>query len=211
MIHIPAEFKGARFALFIRHAEREHIAEAARALEALLTEKGKDDAVTLGRSIAPFGGVRLYHSPVERCRQTAEKIAEGVTGAGSGGNVEGHLMELGGPYLTGNWTDIVAEIGKHGFDGFVRAWFDGLLPASLITPLDVAAKAQLRVLRGQLEGDGPSTVNVSHDWNVMCLREFYFGIRHEEAGTPAYLDGIAAMLQGDSLRLLCGDEERIVP
>ncbi len=210
MIHLPPELRNCTFAATIRHAEREHITEPLRALEALLTVKGKADAVSLGKTIAPFGDIRIYHSPVERCRQTAENIAGGIASAGGKSAMAGQLMDLGGPYITGNWTDMMVEVAKYGFDGFVRAWFDGRLPEGLITPLDVSAKAQLRVLRDQLENEGPSTINVSHDWNLMCLREYYFGIRHEDAGTPGYLTGITAVKEGDAIRLIWGDEERIV-
>lgn len=208
MIQLPNSLSATCFSLILRHGERAHIVETSRALEALLTEKGKREAVELGKKLAFLGNIIIHHSPVERCRQTAEKIAEGIIENGGMAKVAGSLMELGGPYITGNWMDIVAEIDKRGFDNFVRAWFDGMLPKSLITPLDVSAKLQASVLRSQLEKNDASYVNVSHDWNVMCLREYYFGIRHEEAGTPAYLDGIVAWRNGNGVRIYYNEKER---
>ncbi len=208
MIELPDLATGTRFSIIIRHGEREHIVETARALEALLTEKGKQEAVALGEKLAPFGNIIIHHSPVERCRQTAEKIAEGIIAGAGSAEIAGYLVELGGPYIAGSWTDITAEIDMRGFNGFVRAWFDGALPESLITPLHRSAQVQVSILRRQLERSDASYVNVSHDWNVMCLREYYFGIRHEEAGTPAYLDGLVALRDGNGIRLFCNGEER---
>jgi broad specificity phosphatase PhoE len=207
MIHLPETLHGRPFSLLIRHGERDHIVETSRALEALLTENGKREAISLGEQLAPYGTIVVHHSPVPRCKQTAEKIAEGIIRRGGSVEVAGHLVELGGPYITGNWADIVAEIDKRNFDGFVRAWFDGELPESLIAPLEVSAKLQLSILREQLVKTNASFVNVSHDWNVMCIREYYFGIRHEEAGMPAYLDGIAAIWEGNGIKLLCSGRE----
>lgn len=208
MIQLPDLSSSTCFSLIIRHGEREHIVETARALEALLTEKGKKEAVALGNKLSPFGNIIIHHSPVPRCRETAEKIAEGIIESGGSVQIAGHLAELGGPYIAGSWMDIVAEIDKRGFNGFVRAWFDGALPESLITPLDVSVKLQASILRAQLERGDASYVNVSHDWNVMCLREYYFGIRHEEAGTPPYLDGLAALRDGKGFWLFYEGRER---
>ncbi len=210
MIQLPDHIHHTRFALVIRHGERERIVETARALEALLTEKGKQEAVELGKSLAPSGNIIIHHSPVERCRQTAEKIYEGIIAYGGSARIAGPLMELGGPYIAGSWGDIIAEIERRGFNGFVRAWFNGQLPKSLITPLEDSAKLQASILRSQLEKNDASYVNVSHDWNVMCLREYYFGIRHEDAGTPAYLDGLIALPSSNGTILHHNGTERAI-
>lgn len=210
MIHLPDILRRTPFSLIIRHAERDHIVETARALEALLTDRGKQQAFELGKRLAPFGKIIIRHSPVQRCKQTAEKITEGIVSCGGAAEMAGALMELGGPYITGNWGEIIAEIDKRNFNGFVRAWFNGELPESLITPLDVSAQLQASILRAQLSQNSASFVNVSHDWNVMCLREYYFGIRHEDVGTPEYLDGVIAIRDGNGMRLLCGEMERLI-
>ncbi len=210
MIQLPDHIHHTRFSLIIRHGEREHIVKTARALEALLTEKGKQEAVELGKRLAQSDSIIIHHSPVERCRQTAEKIAEGIIEHGGSARVAGHLMELGGPYIAGSWSDIVAEIDRRGFNGFVRAWFNGELPTRLIAPLEDSAKLQASILRSQLERGDASYVNVSHDWNVMCLREYYFGIRHEAAGTPAYLDGLIALSSSNGTILHYNGTERVI-
>ncbi|MCX7677630.1 MAG: histidine phosphatase family protein [Spirochaetes bacterium] len=210
MISLPNLAPNTNFALIIRHAEREQITETFRALEALLTEKGKQEAVLLGKTLARFGNFIINHSPVQRCKQTAEKIAEGIIESGSSAQINGSLVELGGPYITGHWSDIVSEIDKRGFNGFVRAWFDGKLPETLIAPLDVSAKQQAAILRIQLERGDASYVNVSHDWNIMCLREYYFGIQHEDVGTPAYLDGLVAILDCGGMKLYCNGREKFI-
>ena len=193
--------------LIIRHAERSPIVRMEAAFDALLTEKGKEDARGLGKRLSALGPIRLYSSPIERCVQTAEYITRGITEGDGSGVFEGSLPDLGGPYITGAWEDVVRRIEELGHQGFVRKWFNGELPESLVMPLEQAARNQLGILRRQLVDGAPSSVNVTHDWNIMILREYFFNLRHDDIATPPYLDGIAAYTENGKLCLLYHNRE----
>ena len=63
--------------LLIRHAERPEIPEDTVGNEVLLTEKGKADTRRFAQRLTdPV--ISIQSSPIERCRQTAEIIAEVV-------------------------------------------------------------------------------------------------------------------------------------
>lgn len=63
--------------LLIRHAERPEISENTVGNEVLLTEKGKADTRRFAQRLAgPV--ISIQSSPIERCRQTAEIIADVV-------------------------------------------------------------------------------------------------------------------------------------
>lgn len=63
--------------LLIRHAERPQIPENSVGDEVLLTEKGKADTRNFAQRISgPV--ISIQSSPIERCRQTAEIIADVV-------------------------------------------------------------------------------------------------------------------------------------
>lgn len=188
--------------IIMRHAERFDITTMKNALDALLTEKGKQDALELGKQLSLLEKVDLYHSPVERCRETAEKLQEGLTKEGAISEIRGHLLQLGGPYIVGPWQEVIAGIEQHGHDGFLRKWFSGTLSPELIKSLPDAAYEQAEILSLQLDDSSRSCINVTHDWNIMILREHYFGLDHETVGMPDFMDGMVAWKERDGI-VLC--------
>ncbi|MBP7734837.1 MAG: histidine phosphatase family protein [Spirochaetes bacterium] len=198
-LNIP-EIHGA-IAIMVRHAERHPINKMANALDLLLTSKGKEDAYNLGQSLARYSPIAIYHSPVPRCKETADCIREGISNAKQVATLEGFIFDLGGPYITGIWESVVRAIEEIGQTKFIRKWFDNELPADLIMSLPEAARIQLSILVNQLNSQRHSTVNVTHDWNIMIMREYYFNLRHEDIGDPGYLDGLYAFYENDRLFL----------
>ncbi|PKL38960.1 MAG: hypothetical protein CVV44_08815 [Spirochaetae bacterium HGW-Spirochaetae-1] len=205
-IHKIPEQKPA--SIIIRHAERFSIDNMVNALDIRLTEKGHNDSRLLGKELSKLGPATIHHSPVPRCQETALGIQDGILEAGGTVQFGGFLMEMGGPYVLGDWMELVEETRKHGSDPFVRKWFNGELMEGLMMPVKEAAFLTINVLVKQLREDKGSFINISHDWNIMILREFFFDIKHEEAGLPDYLDGMAAYIDNGRLRLLYHDREK---
>lgn len=198
-LNIP-EFSGT-IAIMVRHAERYPINNMVNALELLLTSQGKQDAYMLGKSLARYSPLAIYHSPVPRCQETADSIREGIISVNQPATMEGYLLDLGGPYITGNWEAIVSNIEQMGHANFIRKWFDNELPESLIMSLPEAAQNQLKILVNQLRSNRHSTINITHDWNIMIMREYFFKLRHEDIGDPDYLDGVYAFVKNGKLHL----------
>ena len=69
-------------AVMLRHAERFPILVATDHTLVELTPNGAVAAEAFGARIDGFDCVRIFHSPVKRCRQTAESIARGVSSTG---------------------------------------------------------------------------------------------------------------------------------
>lgn len=176
---------------FIRHAERYPIDDMKDALQIRLTGKGHIDSMNLGKELAPHGPFSLFHSPVPRCMETAQMINDGITSSGIESKLSGELLELGGPYVKGDWVELVKRTREAGPSAFVRQWFDTDQHDDLMVPLETAAETSLAFLQDQLETLSTSVINVSHDWNIMILREYFFQIRHEDYGMPDFLDGLA--------------------
>ncbi len=188
-------------AIMIRHAERYPINNMANALELLLTTKGKEDALILGQSLSRYSPLTIYHSPVPRCKETADSIRDGIIRANQQATIEGFLFDLGGPYITGDWYAVVKAIEEIGHTLFIRKWFNDELPTNLIMPLPEAARIQLTILVNQLRSKTCSTINVTHDWNIMIMREYFLHLRHEDIGDPDYLDGVFAFYENSRLHL----------
>jgi bisphosphoglycerate-dependent phosphoglycerate mutase len=196
--------------IIIRHAEREPIQDYSNALDGCLSEKGKSEAFLFGKSMENIVPVTLYHSPVQRCVQTADCICAGIVSNGTRAHVAGSIFDLGGPYIVGPWREIAASIDRYGQSTFVRKWFNDEFPSDFIMPLDLAAATQLRILANQINSGNSSCINVTHDWNIMVLREYYFNSRHEDIGAPEYLDGLCAFMHDDFLHLFHHELERVI-
>lgn len=185
-------------AAMLRHSKREALHSNVDPTTALLTAEGMDFAREFGHALHGFDRIRLFHSPVPRCRQTAECIAEGANSNGIPCSLVGTREALGFGYT----HDMPAacsryfEIGDH----FVSEWFSGQVASTIITPPAKVAQNTLDYLLPLLsENDGPGRrldLHVSHDWNLLVMREMLFGLRHEEAGWLDFLDGVTFSLSG---------------
>lgn len=191
---------GRPVAAVMRHAARHPIADPRRPELAELTADGCAAAEAFGAQLGDFSRVRLFHSPVKRCQQTAECIARGLAGAGGRAELVGAHPALGIDYIRD-----LAEAGRltvqHG-EHFVRLWFEGAVPPAVIDPAPALAAMKLDFVRAQLAGAAPGTLDlhVSHDWNIIILREHLVGVRHEEAGWLTFLDGVAFRSAGRGVR-----------
>lgn len=198
-------------AILSRHAERFAIESVDDSLAALLTEDGKAAARRLGGRMRRFAELTLYHSPVERCRQTAEQIAAGAAEAGLEARLAGSKFELGGPYMN-DWQTVMRMVIEGGAGVFVRDWFSGKLPEGLAVEPQSAARQQLDVMLAELDGQPAGlTVNVSHDWNVLLLRHFFFEFDDRALGWPDYLEGVAAYRRGIDVVLAFGPHRNVLP
>jgi broad specificity phosphatase PhoE len=183
---------GRTHVLLFRHAEREEIIQFHKSTEALLTARGKADARRLGGELAGrFDKKTIFHSPVRRCAQTAAELARGLADKNDPAVAGGELSWLAGDFI-GAQADFVNDyMNVHGWQAFLRTWFDGVFPAERIQPLTVAAPTELTYLKKQLAAHAGLVIDVSHDWNMMILLEHYFALRFESAGVPGFLEYIA--------------------
>ena len=202
--------------LLLRHAERHPIDDPTEGWDVRLTEQGRVAAAELGRQLAGSGPFVLRHSPVPRCGETADALAEGIREAGGRARLGGVLEPLAGPYLRNPLEAMAAarDLGHR----FVRAWFSDQLPSDLIDGRAASARSQLIAMvggctdggsgQGAASGCAESGLYVSHDWNLLAVREEYFDLRHEEAGWPDFLDGVALVVRDDGLMLTYGERCR---
>jgi broad specificity phosphatase PhoE len=173
-------------AIVVRHAERHPVDDLARHEEVLLTERGHEHAREAGtrvRMTFAAHAVRVAHSPVTRCKETALGIA---TGAGASCRVVGPEEGLGSPFVVDRQRafEYVVKTGPR----FIRHWFDGKIPADVFMPRRQAARAQLDAIERHLEPESLA-ICVTHDWNIALLKEDLLALTPER-GWPNFLDGI---------------------
>jgi len=179
-------------ALLIRHASRP-VGQAPTA-STPLTLEGQAAATQLGAAIG--GSLRsgdrviVAHSPVLRCAQTSSALRDGIGQSVATCRLVGERAYLGRPYLRN--PSRALEVARRLGPDFVRQWFDGVMPSEWIQPLHTTATDQVRRALAEVHHklEPRLAILVSHDWNLMAVREYFFGIRHEDAGWIDFLDGV---------------------
>ena len=147
--------------------------------------------------------VRVHHSPVERCGETARGLVEGVSQAGGRAELVSEVKALASPFVLDPEKMFALASTLDTFPRFLRAWFDGKLPPDVLMPRRAAAIAQVAAVLEHLDDQGTLRTDalhvfVSHDWNILLVREEMLGHKLED-GWPHYLDGFALSVEGDDV------------
>lgn len=181
-----------RLTVIARHSARRYDSENPQFEPFLgLTDKGKELALELGRSLPDFTLVRFYSSPVVRCVETAYQAEKGCIENG----LDTEVPKLSG-VLTGFFVKNAAEaFGNYferGSEVFFRSWFNGEL-TDIMADAEESASKLTAFLVGRLKGTRGGQLNfcVSHDWNLYLLREICLHQRQEEHGPAMFLESIA--------------------
>ena len=188
--------------LLLRHAERNHITPGDKDFGAHvgLTDRGRRQAVALGKMIPAFGDAVYFSSPVGRCMETAKCISEGrklagfgnfaIPGVASGAAADSvnvtPLNELGDFFV----RDVPAyeQTLREGFYEGICEWLDSG-KHDAFWPLHERAE-QMREMMFE-KAQSRFNVFVTHDaWVVPCLSHFC-GLKFEPKCWMNFLTGLA--------------------
>jgi broad specificity phosphatase PhoE len=196
--------------IMVRHAERYDITSLESHHEVLLTPKGIDDSVLFGKRLGGKSAkTAIYHSPLSRCRQTAEGIAKGINDGNGKADVVGALDWLLGEYMFDKKT--IDEFLKiYDVNRFLRDWFDGKLSSEIISPIDEIAPSFMDSFREQFAGNGGLIVDVSHDWNMSVMLEYFMGLKHENIGIPVFLDHIIFRMKNGRINMTYHEYDKTI-
>ena len=197
--------------LLLRHAERNHITPQDKDFGAHvgLTERGRRQAVSLGRIFPAFGDAVYFSSPVGRCIETAECIAEGRklagyvdlgTANGATGSATANGVTLNGATAAkitpldclGDFfvRDVPAyeQTLREGFYEGICKWLE-LGEHDAFWPLHERAE-QMREMMFE-KANSRFNVFVTHDaWIVPCLSHFC-GLKFNPKCWMNFLTGLA--------------------
>ena len=210
-----------RVYLLVRHGERRHITpnDPDFGAHVGLTDKGREQALSLGRCIPPEGDICFYSSPVGRCMETAQFIGKGRADV-AGVHVE--PLDCLAEYFVQNY-DAYLKVLRAGFYEGICAWlaqeetrascnsnsvqFAGSEPRTGDEPFAPLAKRSEEMLSMMLEkGSCRFNIFATHDaWVVPCLTHFC-KMHFSPQLWMNYLTGMAVVTGADG-RTVC----RIVP
>ncbi len=187
-----------RFALLIRHAERPPIPPGSFGNELPLTEAG-------GLSARDLGGIlgtelrALWSSPVRRCLQTVEAVAEGA------GYTEEPVLDkrLGDPGAMISDPSMVGDVFHvHGSEGVVERLLHEARPLPGFRAPGEGTALVVESMVGSLPGRG-GTLLVTHDSVLAIVVAVVFGDSaiFGPGRWPDFLEGLG-MYEGQDGRLL---------
>ncbi len=210
-----------RVYLLVRHGERGHITpnDPDYGAHVGLTERGREQALALGRAIsvekgesscgAPSADVCFFSSPVGRCVETAECIGKGC-GVES---PEVEKLDCLAEFYVQNY-DSYTKVLKAGFYEGICLWLDansrdadGGVVQDADAPFYPLADRSEEMLSMMFEmGRARFNVFVSHDaWVVPCLVHFC-GLKFTPQRWMNFLTGMAVVVGSDGQTV-----RRIVP
>jgi hypothetical protein len=203
MIDWIKENSPSKVSLLIRHSNRHPIPKGViEHRDVPLTTEGRKLAFQFGKKLPKSYSIRLYYSPIPRCRETAEYLMKGIH------NNSGSAKMMGEKdFLYINLIDqreivrILEEIGHHSF-GY--CWLKGKLDQEIIEPPKLVS---LKIIEGifTLMKNGihnSMDIHVTHDLNILSVRDVISPIQNENFDWPEYLDGIIVTQNEDNVMLI---------
>ena len=188
--------KGIRIGLFLRHAERHPMTVHTPTWgnNILLTEKGKEQARSLGCTLLMGVVIGLWSSPIERCKQTCTAIAEGL--GKLAGRVNTHQY-LGDPGIYLDDTDAHVEGMRQDFHMFATGYLDrGVAPG--MVPIPEASEKLIRFMREKMR-EAACTLFITHDFFSATLMS-YLGLKiPDRIDWCDYLEGVCLVEKNDEI------------
>ena len=183
--------------MILRHSHRGEPSRLGMINDIPLTEEGRLVAREFGTSLPEGRNYRIFYSEIERCKDTAQLIAEGLNEKGI--NLEtiepsGILKGMAG---VGSEIEKLTHRDKH---EAILKWAAGHYPETIIEPLHSYAQRAANVIWSSHQQAAPSTIDIciSHDFHIMALQFGWFGEwMHDE--WVDYLGGFLMQLEADRL------------
>jgi len=174
-----------KLSLLIRHGDRNKIPDGTFGNEVMLNDKGIANSLSFGRELSEFNVTRIFTSPVGRCVQTANLIAEGMRKDIA--IIE--AFELGDPGLHISDAQIAGEFGlKNGFHLLYERFIQGLyVPGVPEKPLIFQSITDFLVTQTRENG---IAIFVSHD---LLIAFYHFSINktvYSKENWVKYLSGL---------------------
>ncbi|MBY8986698.1 MAG: histidine phosphatase family protein [Candidatus Lokiarchaeota archaeon] len=185
-----------RVILILRHSHRNEPKLLENVNKLRLTPQGHAIAKKFGESIPKNRTIRIFHSIIWRCEETAENIHNGFQSIGGISELKGVLEPL---YHIGIQNRAFRDqLNYHHFREVLFRWSAGFYLPNDWTPFTEYCQqaAQLIWNQGNNHTNRNIDIYVTHDWHVMSLRYGWFGLPPDEHWVK-FLGGFGFTLEDD--------------
>jgi hypothetical protein len=182
--------------IIIRHSHRIETEDMQKMSTLGLTGLGKGLAEIFGTKLPLKYSIRLYHSIVSRCEETAVSILKGFQNVGGSGEILGSYEPL---YNFGKDSDFVMENAyKYPGAKFINRWAAGLFPDKYIKKFtDYCIQTALEIWNQPTQRN-VINIYITHDLAIMALKYGWFGIAPDKHWVN-FLGGIVMTILNDSI------------
>jgi len=192
------KIKSDNVAILIRHSIRESHILGKIISQYLLTEEGKELAFWFGKNLPKDRKIRIFYSPVERCKQTAIFIKKGLQ---LNKNIKIESIEKK-EYLDTivNNKEFDKLVKKYTCSKFVNKWINKEISNKIIKNPNISFYQMMNeiILSMKKQKEKSLDIYIAHDFNIFLIREFIFKNRNKNIEWPDYLDGIIISSENDN-------------
>jgi len=166
-----------------------------------LTPLGEEVAKNFGENLSKDRAFRLFHSPRNRCKVTAEKIHQGFTEVKGKGTIIGENSSLYGIGI--NSQSYLDEFNTIRNYQVILRYLAGVYSPDLWPPAQPFYQKSGEEIWSQVYNisEGGINIFVSHDFHTMIFRFGWFGLPPDERWVD-YLGGFAFSIMEDHILLL---------
>jgi len=166
-----------------------------------LTPLGREIAENLGEKLPIDRRIRLFHSPRNRCKETAEKIFQGFTKVKGKGIFMGECKSLHGIGI--NTQSYLDEFNQYKDYQVILRYLAGIYSPDLWPPAHPFYQRSGQQIWSQNDNNSEDGIDIfiSHDFHIMIFRFGWFGLSPDERWIN-YLGGFAFSIMEDHILLL---------
>ena len=193
--------ENSKIILILRHSHRNEPKILEKAYKLRLTPQGHAIAKKFGENLTKTRPLRIFHSVIWRCEETAKNIHEGFKSIGGKSELKGELKVLSSIGIN---EEYFIEQFKHlPFVKIFYRWAAGFYDSKEWTPFIEYCQNSAQVILNQVKISPENGLNifVTHDWNLMALRFGWFGLPPDERWVK-FLGGFAYVFNENRMLLL---------
>ncbi|MFX1349480.1 MAG: hypothetical protein ACFE92_12500 [Promethearchaeota archaeon] len=202
LINGISEFhEDSKLILILRHSHRNEPEFLNKVHKLRLTPEGHAVAKKFGESLPKNKPIRIFHSIIWRCEETAEDIHNGFKSIGGKSELKGVFSPL---YDIGiDDRSFLAQFKNYHFKDILFRWAAGFYLPEEWTPFIQYSQKSAHLIWNQLKDapEGGLDIYITHDWHLMSLRFGWFGIAPDERWVK-FLGGFAFTFEEDHILLL---------
>ncbi|HDZ18044.1 hypothetical protein LCGC14_0950690 [marine sediment metagenome] len=193
--------EGSKIILVLRHSHRNEPAVNENVNKLRLTPQGHAIAKKFGESLPKDRFIKISHSIIWRCEETAENIHNGFRSIGGNSELNGILTTLFDIGLKNRaFTD---QIKKNHFRDVLFRWVAGFYLPEEWTPFTTYCQDAANLIWSNNINLPTNSIDiyVTHDWHTMSFRFGWFGLPPDKNWVK-FLGGFAFAFEDDQILLL---------
>ena len=187
--------------LVLRHSHRNEPKNSENINKLRLTPQGHAIAKKFGESLHKNRSIKIFHSIIWRCEETAENIHNAFINTGGNSELKGvlePLFDIG--IQKRSFTD---KFKNNHFRDVLFRWVAGFYNSEDWTPFTNYCQKTAHLIWSQVKNPPYRGIDiyVTHDWHIMSLRFGWFGLPPDENWVK-FLGGFAFTIEDDHILLL---------